>query len=211
MTRSAFPTYTSGQDGWHAVPRSALDPDDACFQDPLGDIDTWQDEIDGLHAGARVTADGRYLAFTSDSTTLDPSYNNVIRTAAAPQGGLPLRLQQPGTGPICVSCVGAGAPSTDSTINSQELTTQSNDLVNYPDWEKQNLLPNGTLYFESGEKLAPADHNRPPMSTNTSPAGDAVADVQRAEHRAVELHRRDGRRQQRLLHDRPVAAAVRHR
>ena len=49
--------------------------------------------------------------------------------------------------------------ASDSTINSQELTTQDNDLVNYPDWEKQNLLPNGTLFFESGEKLVPVDHN----------------------------------------------------
>ncbi len=135
-------------------------PTDACFQDPLGDIDTWQDEIDGLHAGARVTADGRYLAFTSDSTTLDPSYNTIDPDSELPHKEVYLYdYNNPGTGPTCVSCVGTGPPSTDSTINSQELTTQSNDLVNYPDWEKQNLLPNGTLYFESGEKLVPADHN----------------------------------------------------
>jgi len=135
-------------------------PTGGCFQDPLGDIDTWQNEIDALHAGARVTADGRYLAFTSESTTLDPSYNTIDADLGLPHKEVYFYdYNNPGTGPTCVSCIGTGPPSSDSTINSQELTTQTNDLVNYPDWEKQNLLPNGTLFFESGEKLVPADHN----------------------------------------------------
>ena len=136
-------------------------PTSLCYLgDPNGDIDTWQDEIDGFHAGARVTADGRYLAFTSSSTTLDPSYNNIDPLDPYPHKEVyEYDYDNPGSGPTCVSCVGAGAPSSDSTINSQELTTQDNDLVNYPDWEKQNLLPNGTLFFESGEKLVSADHN----------------------------------------------------
>ena len=129
-----------------------------CFNDLFGDIPDWETNIDGLHKDAQVSADGRYLAFASESSVIDPSFNNVDSDSNLPHQEVYEYDYNSNATPTCLSCVG-GPPTTDSTLASNELTTQETDTENYPDWQKQNLLPNGTLFFESGEKLVAADDN----------------------------------------------------
>ena len=127
-----------------------------CFNDLFGDIPDWETNIDGLHKDAQVSADGRYLAFASESSVIDPSFNNVDADSNLPHQEVYEYDYNANATPTCLSCVG-GPPTTDSTLASNELTTQETDTENYPDWQKQNLLSNGTLFFESGEKLVAAD------------------------------------------------------
>ena len=131
-------------------------PTSWCFNDLYGDIPDWETAIDTLHKDAQVSADGRFLAFGSDSSVIDPSFNNLDSDSQLPHQEVYEYDYNANTTPTCVSCVG-GPPTTDSTIASNELTTQETDLPGYAGWQKQNLLSNGTLFFESGEKLVAAD------------------------------------------------------
>jgi hypothetical protein len=133
-------------------------PTSRCFNDPAGDITTWQSNIDSEHKNAQVSPDGSVVAFTTEAA-LDPSYDNVDADT-----GLPHRevyfYKYGSAGPICVSCVGTGPATADATIANQQLSTTETSLQNYPDWQKQNLLPDdNTLFFESGDKLSAAVQN----------------------------------------------------
>jgi len=127
-----------------------------CFYDTYGDIADWQSDIDTMHKNAAVSADGRYLAFASDSSVIDPGFNNVDSDTTLPHQEVYEYDYNANATPTCLSCIG-GPPTTDSTLAGNELSTQETDLPGYAGWQKQNLLSNGTLFFESGEKLVAAD------------------------------------------------------
>ena len=184
------------------------EPTEYNCNDAYGDIPDWEVGIDSLHKEAQVSPDGRYLAFASESGVIDPSFNNQDSDTSLLHQEVYEYDYNANATPTCVSCIG-GPPTTDSTIASNELSTQETDLPGYAGWQKQNLLSNGTLFFESGEKLVAADDSTSDNVYEYKPFnGHGVVDLERAVQRAVAFSRRDRQWQRRVLLDRPVVAGV---
>jgi hypothetical protein len=128
-----------------------------CFNGD-GDMDTWQENIDAEHKDAAVSPDGSVLAFTTENA-IDPAYDNVDTGTGLPHKEVYF-YKYGSAGPVCVSCVGSGPATADATIANQGLSISENAMQNYPDWQKQNLLPDdNTLFFESGDRLSEAALN----------------------------------------------------
>jgi hypothetical protein len=123
-----------------------------------GDNSDWEYGVSPLAHNARVSQNGEYVAFASQSPTIDPSYDNINPEIYEPLPEVYL-YKHGSSGPICVSCEGAGPAKNPAGIANIGLSELERNVPSYPDSEKRNLLNDGTLYFESGEKLAAADEN----------------------------------------------------
>jgi hypothetical protein len=128
------------------------------FHNNEADLPDWEYGVSPLARNARVSQNGEYVAFTSVSQTIDPSYENFNPESyeALPEVYL---YKYGSSGPICVSCEGAGPAKNPAGIASFGLSELEREVPSYPDSEKRNLLNDGTLYFETGEKLLKADEN----------------------------------------------------
>jgi hypothetical protein len=135
----------------------APSPPGACWFTPQGDVAVWENGIDAEHKQAAVSAGGDYVAFATYAA-IDPAYDNIDPTSGYPHQEVYI-YKYGSAGPICVSCVGSGPALSDATIANQQLTTVENELQNFPGWQKRNLLDNGTLFFESADKLVSGDDN----------------------------------------------------
>ena len=184
-------------------------PTQWCFNDTNADITTWQSNIDVEHKNSAVSPDGSVVAFATQAA-LDPAYDNVDADTGLPHSEVYF-YKYGSAGPVCVSCIGAGPATADATLANQGLSTSENSLQNYPDWQKQNLLPDdNTLFFESGDKLS-ADVQklgRDQCVRVFLRDGLDFVDLQRLLGLDVELHGRDRQWQRRVLLDRSGAAAV---
>jgi len=151
-------------------------PTDYCFGIGNADIPDWQIGLDPEHKDVAITPDGRYLAFATYQS-LDSSYDNLDPDIPNPHKEVYLYdYNNPGSVPVCVSCVGSGPATSDATLQNQSLSTANDELPNFTDWQKQNLLPDGSeLYFESGDKLVSADHNTTTDVYEYKPATGALS------------------------------------
>ena len=140
-------------------------PTQWCFNDINADITTWQSNIDAEHKNSAVSPDGSVVAFATQAA-LDPAYDNIDPDSGMPHSEVYF-YKYGSSGPVCASCRnGIGPATADATIANQQLSTSENSLQNYPDWQKQNLLPDdNTLFFESGDKLS-ADVQNAADATN---------------------------------------------
>jgi hypothetical protein len=121
-----------------------------------GDHDGWRPPIGDGTKNAEVTADGRFVAFTT-AMPIDADFDNV-----AP--GTNTRHKQVylweigDDEPTCVSCVG-GPPEGDSGLVTPLLDARERSVPVYPDWDKRNLLADGRVFFEAGHDLVATDRN----------------------------------------------------
>lgn len=121
------------------------DPDAYIWDQPLGLND------------ARVSADGSTIAM-STGAKIDPTYDNFDPDTW--DGLKQIYVYEIGDAkPRCVTCIGVAVG--ESTLRSQRLSMEEAKLAVLPDWQKRNLLPDGSrLYFESAQQLLTADRNR---------------------------------------------------
>ncbi|HVY97202.1 MAG TPA: hypothetical protein VHA54_09620 [Solirubrobacterales bacterium] len=104
---------------------------------------------------AVVTPDGGAIAFSSRAA-IDPAFDNVDPQSGEPHWEVYLYT---GGAPRCVSCVGAGPATADSTITSQlgdSIISQPRDNP-----YRGSIAESGSrVFFESGEALVAADTNK---------------------------------------------------
>lgn len=113
-----------------------------------GDADIWNVDSSGPERDARVTPDGRFVAFAS-SADLDPNHDNG--------GHQQVYLYDVEADAIvCASCVGPGPAAADATIRNQRLDGGGYTAA----FEKRNLLDDGSrLFFETAEGMVDDDTN----------------------------------------------------
>jgi hypothetical protein len=125
-----------------------------------GDMSDWEYGASPIEHDARVSQNGEYVAFTSISPTIDPSYDNLNPEDVDEEAVPEVYLYKYGSaGPVCVSCEGKDPAKAPASIANGELNETEHTLPSYPDYEKRNLLNDGTVFFETGEKLLAADEN----------------------------------------------------
>ncbi len=128
-------------------------------QPDISDFANWY-PIGHPYRDGRVSPDGTHVAFTSHRADLDP---NVDYDNTDPETLHPLKQvyhwQIGDTAPRCVSCAGDQTFPSVGSIANQRIPLPQLFLPVYPDWEKRNLLPDGRLFFETGNDLVPQDVN----------------------------------------------------
>jgi WD40 repeat protein len=124
--------------------QSEEDPDTNIWELPMG--------LNGL----RVTPDGSTIAFSTQAQ-IDTGFDN--ESPESYNAFQELYVWQIGdTSPECVTCIGTATGP--STLVNQGLTSAEAKLAVLETWSKLNLLPDGSaVYFDSSQKLLPADHN----------------------------------------------------
>jgi hypothetical protein len=135
------------------------------------DADLWLPPLGEDNKEARVSPDGRHLAFVTHRN-IDGSFDNNY-TTDDPRflGEAHKQLYHWKIGmnePRCVSCVGSGPSTADVSFrslggNSRPLDASQGELEGLPsfsDWQHRNLLDDGSrIYFETEEQLVPEDDN----------------------------------------------------
>lgn len=152
------------QDGFTFI--AALNRGNRYGTPDFSDGDNWR-PVGDQRRDARVSSDGRFVAFTSHAW-IDDNYDN--RDPETGERMKQVYFWQIGDAkPKCLSCAGTGRPTLGSIAN-QRMNATEVYLAVEADWEKQNLLPDGRLFFETGNNLVAEDVNSQPDVYEYNPA-----------------------------------------
>jgi hypothetical protein len=145
------------------------------------DVSDWAGSSGDRHVGdltsltARVSPDGRYLAFMSDGSLTGYDNRDAVHPEHVDQEVF--LYDAVGERLVCASCDPTGArptgiensKSVDDAISSEELSPSAWIAANVPAWtqigdkearyQSRYLLDDGRLFFNSGDALVPQDNN----------------------------------------------------
>jgi hypothetical protein len=201
---------TGGENASHEVPVSGANnlyvihrtgvPGQGKWEEPRfittltnDDVSDWAGSSEDQHVGdltsltARVSPDGRYLAFMSDGSLTGYDNRDAVHPEHADQevflyDAVEERL-------VCASCDPTGArptgiensKSVDDAISSETLGPSLWIAANVPAWtrigekearyQSRYLLDDGRLFFNSGDALVPQDNNGGEDVYEFEPAG----------------------------------------